>query len=252
VVNAMNFFKTIACLATMSVFSALSAAPVIFQSSENRVTLLEVFTSEGCSSCPPAEKWLTSLKTSPGLWKDFVPVAFHVDYWDYLGWRDPWSAKVFTDRQHAYARAWQAESVYTPGFVLDGKEWRAWSLSKSVPHSAAKAGVLTATSTDLKEWLVTFAPTASLGQSYEAHAALLASGLSSEVKAGENKGRRLEHDFVALNLVSTPLKFNSGTFTGRVSLDPKSQAGLSLAVWVTKSGQPEPLQAVGGRLAQTP
>src|SRR5689334_11142529 len=77
----------------------LNAAPASFQSFETQTPLLELFTSEGCSSCPPAEKWLTGLKPSSGLWKDFVPVAFHVDYWDYLGWRDPWSSKTFTDRQ---------------------------------------------------------------------------------------------------------------------------------------------------------
>ncbi len=67
--------------------------PIAFQSSENQITLLELYTSEGCSSCPPAEIWLGRLTQSPGLWKDFVPVAFHVEYWDYLGWRDPWASK---------------------------------------------------------------------------------------------------------------------------------------------------------------
>src|SRR6266704_4673726 len=81
-----------------------------FQSSGEQVALLELYTSEGCSSCPPAETWLSRLKESPGLWKDFVPVAFHVDYWDYLGWRDPWSSKTFIYRQHAYARERRSDS----------------------------------------------------------------------------------------------------------------------------------------------
>jgi hypothetical protein len=102
----LMFFPGSFCISVM-------AAPITFQSSETQTSLLELYTSEGCSSCPPAESWLSRLKESPGLWKDFVPVAFHVDYWNYLGWRDPWSTKAFTDRQHAYARTWRSDSVYT-------------------------------------------------------------------------------------------------------------------------------------------
>ncbi len=225
------------------------AAPITFQSSETQTSLLELYTSEGCSSCPPAETWLSRLKESPGLWKDFVPVAFHVDYWDYLGWRDPWSSKTFTDRQHAYAREWRSDSVYTPGFVLNGKEWRAWSRSKTVSASTAKVGILKVTSADLKNWDIIFSPTAPSDQAYEAHAALLASDLTSDIKAGENKGRRLEHDFVVINLVGTSLKPKAGTFTGSFTLDPKPQPGShSLSIWITRLGQAESLQAAGGWL----
>src|ERR1043166_1377606 len=78
------------------------AGELSFQSSEQRTPLIELYTSEGCSSCPPAEAWLSKLKTEAGLWKDFVPVAFHVDYWDHLGWRDRFASAVFTERQRAY------------------------------------------------------------------------------------------------------------------------------------------------------
>src|SRR5512140_2722359 len=104
--------------------------PLVLQSGPAQTTLLELFTSEGCNSCPPAERWLTSLKASPGLWKEFVPVAFHVDYWDRTGWRDPWSSQAFSDRQRAYAASWNNKSVYTPGFVLDGTECRDWPQPK--------------------------------------------------------------------------------------------------------------------------
>src|SRR5437899_10682781 len=82
---------------------------VTFQSSEKQTALLELFTSEGCSSCPPAEAWLSRLQDSTGLWRDVVPVAFHVDYWDYLGWRDRWAAKDFSERQRAYAASWRSD-----------------------------------------------------------------------------------------------------------------------------------------------
>ena len=66
-------------------------AAIQFHSAPKRTALLELYTSEGCSSCPPAEAWLSRLEYSPRLWRDFVPVAFHVDYWNYLGWKDNWS-----------------------------------------------------------------------------------------------------------------------------------------------------------------
>ena len=252
-VHLWSMFRGFCCFMLLPASVCLaSAAPMTFQSSETQTSLLELYTSEGCSSCPPAEKWFSNLKTSSGLWKDFVPVAFHVDYWNYLGWRDPWSTKAFTERQHAYARAWRNDSVYTPGFVLNGREWRNWSRSQSVPVSTAKPGVLRVTSTDLKNWDVTFTPTVPYADdTYEAHAALLASGLASDVKAGENKGRRLEHDFVVTWMKPTLLKSEGNKAQGRFELElpnvdrPKSNA---LAVLLTRSRQLEPLQATGGWL----
>src|SRR5882672_2702112 len=124
-----------------------------FQSVEQQTALLELYTSEGCSSCPPAEAWLTRLKDDPALWRNFVPVAFHVDYWDHLGWRDPWAAKAFSERQRNHAESWSAASVYTPGFVLNGKEWRGWPGLRTLPPlRKEKAGVLTVNSTNSQHW----------------------------------------------------------------------------------------------------
>src|ERR671937_1167549 len=91
----------------------------VFESGPQRTHVIELFTSQGCSSCPPAEAWFSKLKAEPRLWKDFVPLAFHVDYWDRLGWRDPFAAREWTARQYQYSASWKSESVYTPGFVLD-------------------------------------------------------------------------------------------------------------------------------------
>ena len=231
-------------------------APITFQSTDNQTSLLELYTSEGCSSCPPAEAWLSRLKESPGLWKDFVPVAFHVDYWDYLGWCDPWSSKAFTERQSLYAQSWHSDSVYTPGFVLNGQEWRAWSRSKDGPPlSNTKAGVLRVSSDDQSHWHVKFNPGPNTKGSYEVHAAVLAGNLFSDVKAGENRGRRLNHDFVVTALATNSLTTDGENLTGQFilnfkhpqsSLQPTSR--LALAVWVTRLGSLEPLQAVGGWL----
>jgi Protein of unknown function (DUF1223) len=99
-----------------------NAVMIEFQSSQRQVSLLELYTSEGCSSCPPAEAWLSKLKNSQGLWDEFVPVAFHVDYWDNLGWKDRFSDEQYTERQKSYAQLWSASDIYTPEFVLNGKE----------------------------------------------------------------------------------------------------------------------------------
>jgi hypothetical protein len=226
-----------------------------FQSSAKHTALIELYTSEGCSSCPPAETWLSRLKESPGLWKDFVPLAFHVDYWDYLGWRDPWANKSFSDRQRTFAKQWHSESVYTPGFVLNGKEWRDWSGREDGPNSAdVKAGVLTARSSDTNHWQVSFAPPNATKADYEVHAALLAGGLSSNVKAGENRGRILPHDFAVLTLTTAPLVRSGNVAQGEFALrKPRgaTESDIALAVWITPVGRLEPLQATGGWLART-
>jgi hypothetical protein len=245
-----NRVFSLALMVTITI--SVSAAPVIFQSRDKQIVLLELFTSEGCSSCPPAEKWLSGLKESSRLWRDFVPVAFHVDYWDYLGWRDPWASKSFSDRQRAYADFWRSDSIYTPGFVLNGKEWRVWSRPKDGPQaSGMTVGVLKVSSEDQKDFQVSFAPANSGKADFEVHAALLANGQISDVKAGENRGRRLGHDFVVIALAERSLKAHGDKAEGRVNLKAtqEPQSGrLALAVWVTLDGHLAPLQAVGGWL----
>ena len=98
----------------LAAFAGLRAEPARFTSGPAQTALIELFSSEGCSSCPPAERWLGSLRTEPGLWRGFVPVAFHVDYWNRLGWPDRFSTREFTAREYDYAAAWHSDSVYTP------------------------------------------------------------------------------------------------------------------------------------------
>src|SRR5262252_2023521 len=119
-----------------SAVDSLGTERIHFQSGTNRTALIELYTSEGCSSCPPAEEWLSKLKAHPRLWIDLVPAAFHVDYWDYLGWRDPFGAAAYSDRQRTYAAEWKSRSIYTPGFVLDGKEFRGWFKPDKLPQAS--------------------------------------------------------------------------------------------------------------------
>ncbi len=216
-----------------------------FASKENRTHLLELFTSEGCSSCPPAEAWLSKLKDHPRLWQDFVPIAFHVDYWDRLGWRDPFASKQWTARQYEYSARWKSSSVYTPGFVLDGREWR----NSSIPTAGADtAGVLTVSIAENEIVTANFA-SASSGHALELHVARLGFDLNINVKAGENSGRKLLHDFVVLSLASEPMTAPSKTIrlpASTAKIEPGTRTAV--AVWITEAGQMEPIQAVGGWL----
>jgi hypothetical protein len=190
------------------------------------------------------------------LWTEFVPVAFHVDYWDYLGWKDTWADAAFSERQRAFAALWRSENIYTPEFILDGREWHNWFTGKNGPSSAGgTAGILTVTSTDTNFWRAEFAPATPAETHYEIHAALLVGGVVSDVKAGENRGRQLSHDFVAVDLVQIGMTVSNGVARGKFILNaPRSHSGkaLALAAWVTRAGQLEPLQATGGWIVAPP
>ncbi len=218
-----------------------------FSSGPERVALIELYTSEGCSSCPPADRWLGELCDDPRLWREFVPVAFHVNYWDYIGWRDRFASKAFTERQYALAHSWRSGQVYTPCFVRDGQEWRARDLGRP---DADAPGELTASYAN-GHLQVTFRP-AHRGGEYVAVGALLGGGITSNVKAGENSGRKLAHEFVALTLQSSPMGAgDEGLLTADVVLDSKDTPVTprrALAVWVTRRGELAPVQATGGWL----
>ena len=226
-------------IATFGVALALRAGDYQFESGPQKTHLLELFTSEGCSSCPPAEVWLSKLKNESRLWKDFVPLAFHVDYWDHLGWRDPFASKEWTSRQYQYSALWNGNGVYTPGFVLDGREWQ----ERTVPGpSSEKAGVLKLSVANNKI-SAEFNPAVGENKDVDLHVALLGFDLSTKVTGGENNGRDLHQDFVVLAL--TTKKMSDGK--AEIHLTPESRAG-AIAAWITASNRLEPIQATGGWL----
>lgn len=229
--------------------SVAGAAEVNVQSGPARTHLLELYTSEGCSSCPPAERWFSGLKQNSQLWKEVVPIAFHVDSWNQLGWRDRFASAANTARQRSYATAWGSHAVYTPGFVLDGREWRAGDLD-AMPSSSMNVGMLTATLRDSGETFITFLPAETGTGPWEAHAALLGFGLKSDVRAGENRGRMLLHDFVVLAHEATVMMGSRDDFRASLQLPPRRASGAAygLAVWVNQAGKLEPVQAAGGEL----
>lgn len=205
---------------------------------------------------PPAEQWLGVLRSEPGLWKNFVPVAFHVNYWDHLGWRDALASSAFSDRERAYAASWGSSSVSTPCFVRNGAEWRPRGRTVEPGRelaAEADAGTLTLNWPADAPCAIDYVPAASANQRavrWDVHIALLGSGLVSKVRAGENAGRELHHEFAALRLETVELKRRaSGTYSATVVLPPRPDLALTrraVAALISNHGTVVPLQAVGG------
>jgi len=236
--------RVLVLLALATPFSA-RAGETVFESKPARAHLIELYTSEGCSSCPPAEEWMSGLKTQPRLWQEIVPVAFHVDYWDHLGWRDSFASKIWTERQADYSVRWKKESVYTPAFVLDGKEWQYGKLPDA---STETPGILKIT-IDGERVTAAFKASSSSAGRYDIHVARLGFSLTADVTAGENTGKKLSHDFVVLGLTNETIKagvkeLKLPVSTQKSTVDPRT----AIAAWITPAGQLESIQAVGGWL----
>jgi hypothetical protein len=235
---------------------SLCLADERFSTGPGRAVLIELYTSEGCSSCPPADRWLNDLRVKPGLWREFVPVEFHVTYWDNLGWEDRLASAEFTARERAYASDWGTSTVYTPCFVRNGLQWRPlWGTPGGTP---AQTGLLVLNVGDGGECAITFrpGPGARLApEGHSVHLAVLGGGISSRVTDGENKGKTLPHEFVVLGLADRDLLRNSGSPDETATLGlPKPIAAdavrHAVAAWVTKKGDLVPIQATGGWLAR--
>lgn len=223
-------------------------ANVLLESGSNQVSLIELYSSEGCSSCPPADRWVAGLKNHEKLWKAFVPLNFHVDYWNQLGWVDRFSNEQFTKRQRRYASQWGSARVYTPGFVKDGKEWRSRNLRDLGEGSP---GNLRVKKLEGKKVKVLFSPTNKTSENLLVNIALLGNGLSTQVKYGENAGETLKHEFVVLDWKKTKLEKKKSHFEKVLTIPEsktKKASSYSLAVWVNQSGNQTPIQAVGGPL----
>ena len=242
------------CCILAHVAIAGAADGLLFQSTQKQATLIELFTAEGCSSCPPAEASLSRLGGDPGLWKQFVPFAFHVDYWDGRGWKDQFASPAFTERQRAYAAAWKTGSVYTPAFAVNGREWRGAARSNLLAAAGGIGGVLKVAGAGGNRLTITYSsPSASEAQ-WDAHVALLGSGIVSKVGGGENAGRELRHDFVVLKYDRIRMTKNAGSAGAQLSLPQNRQEAGSrsaLAVWVTARDEMTPRQATGGWLSST-
>jgi hypothetical protein len=221
-----------------------------FASGETATTLIELFTSEGCSSCPPADALMSRLMSDPDLWKAIVPVVFHVDYWDRLGWPDRFARPEFTQRQRRYASSWDSGGVYTPEFVVNGKEWPGFFNREALSRARSeKVGILDVA---LKgnEAVATFAPENSPRGQLKLEVALLGTNLQSDVKRGENSGRKLHHDFVVLHLAKIDMTNQGNRWTGTVLLSTNTETDkpTALAAWIKSAETAPAIQATGGWL----
>ncbi|MDB4473943.1 DUF1223 domain-containing protein [Opitutaceae bacterium] len=235
----------LAALVAVSIGAAASSAKT-FSSGEKPVPLVELFTSEGCSSCPPAERWMGELRNDERLWRDFVPVAWHVNYWDRLGWPDKFAEKAYTDRQYAYAEQWKARSVYTPGLVRGGDEWRIRD-GGLIESGSAEGGALNVSVTG--ETVSVGFDTAKLrSNDLRVNVARLGGGIASNVRSGENRGKKLEHEFLVLGWSQQPLRAGKALLP-LPEKDPTVNAPRqAIAVWISRADDPTPLQATGGWL----
>ena len=211
---------TLACLAAGPSFAQCRAA-----SGAGTGALVELFTSEGCSSCPPAERWLAGLPAGEIAAGRLVPIALHVAYWDYLGWKDPYAMPAALERQTEYKRLAAARYVYTPQVVLAGRDFRSWSnagLTESARRINAEPSraTLALTLQDRPDGMVQVDATATVPAPADRpnaalYVALVQSGLVSQVKAGENRGAKLEHAHVARE------------WLGPFAIDPQGRATVA-------------------------
>lgn len=227
---------------------ALAAPSCVAQSGTQRAVLLELYTSEGCDSCPPADRRLSQFKTQADHAGRVVPLAFHVDYWDRLGWVDRFASPQYTQRQQAMAGLARSRMVYTPQFLRNGRDWRSagspldgvgaaapgprivLELGVSTNGSLALNGEISAASAGAEVWL-----------------AVYENNLESQVRAGENSGKTLRHDYVVRRLIGPLAPGPDGHLSLRrqIALDAGwKRADLGVAVFVQDKNSGEILQAL--------
>ncbi|NHO67044.1 DUF1223 domain-containing protein [Aestuariicella hydrocarbonica] len=216
----------------------------VFDSGRAQVTLLELFSSQGCSSCPPAERWISQLKTDDRLWSHVVPVVFHVDYWDYLGWPDPYASLQHSQRQRLYQIHGRSNAVYTPGFMLSGKEWTGWFQNPALPELPSGSPGQLIVKRDGRNLEARFTSDGDY-RALVLNVAVLGCDLVTEIKKGENSGLLMDQDFVVLS--HQTYKSSDGSWD--VHLPKTSVEGTrAVAFWVSEAMDPVPIQATGGWL----
>jgi hypothetical protein len=182
------------------------------------------------------------------LWKSIIPVAFHVDYWDYIGWKDRLADPAFSERQRRYHREEAISAVYTPGLVVNGKEWRRWFGLHSLPERSGRGGILSA-SINGQQLRAVYLPEKGGKGPFVLNLALLGVGLTAEITRGENAGKKLPQDFVVLRFQSHVSQ--AGRWQIRMPKVDKPEGGkTAVAMWVNRKGSLTPLQAVGNWLPQ--
>ena len=180
------------------------ASKTINTPEQEGIAVVELFTSQGCSSCPSADRLLSKLINETGTSDHPVfGLSFHVDYWNRLGWRDPYSSEEYTQRQYAYGRKLKLETVYTPQMIVNGKLEFVGSNERLAKQTINKVLASPAVANITVEKLVAEPDQITLNYTmendlpgYVINAAIVERGISTDVKRGENHGRILHHDNV--------------------------------------------------------
>ncbi len=255
--NRLSRTALACCLALPALAS--QAASCSAQSPTHTVALIELYTSEGCSSCPPADRWLGELSRRFSA-EQVIALSLHVDYWDYIGWKDPFAHPVFSDRQRWLSQLASSSTIYTPEVFAGMKELREWSNQnvldnriQMINRQPARARInvfMRPSGSDSAEIEARFVldENARTGQAAQGIVILYEKQLTTRVRAGENKGAKLKHDNV-VRYWSAPVMLNAQTGrsewrqTVKLPADWKREnLGLAAQVQDVKSG--EVLQAV--------
>jgi hypothetical protein len=207
--------------------------------------VVELYTSEGCSSCPPADQWLSALKSNG----DIVAMAFHVDYWDRLGWRDRFASPAFTQRQAREQEHNGADFSYTPQVVLDGADHKRWYRNAGLqpePQSRPLATVQLALTRDGSRYTAVVTPTTGAPPKLAAYWTVTEDNHVTAVKAGENRGATLKHDYVVREYLPVAAWQAKGSvslqYTVRSADDAAHPRHVNLVVIDASTGRP--VQAV--------
>jgi len=188
---------------------AVETPAVNMESGDKTIAVLELYTSEGCSSCPPAEQFLKKITANQDPNATFIPLSFHVDYWDYIGWEDPFADPDFGKRQRGIAIRNQLNTLYTPQFVFHGKDFRA---SHNIPEAAGiinnikpLAKIKINAKLDTKKQLDTniiVSAQSERSQWYSnIYIAIVENNLTSNITDGENNGLRMQHENVVRKFI---------------------------------------------------
>lgn len=234
-----------------------SAASCRVQSGSTQVALIELYTSEGCNSCPPADRWLTELAAEPTLRGRVAPLAFHVDYWDNLGWRDRFAQPGFSARQRALTAAQGSTTVFTPQVMINGRTTLDWSRDTTFRQRIAAINAQPA----MANLTLEVVPTSGAWQAQiqgrlqprgsavraGVFVVLYQDGLTSQVTAGENAARRLHHERVTRELIGPLPVAADGSFAHqhRFRLPPDANSrDLGVTAFIQDQSDGQVWQAV--------
>ncbi|MBT7609692.1 MAG: DUF1223 domain-containing protein [Bacteriovoracaceae bacterium] len=211
----------------------------------NKIQLIELYTSESCSSCPPAEKWINKFESSDKLWKNYVPVEFHVDYWNHLHWVDKYSKKLYSKRQRKY-NSRQNKGNFTPQILLNGINYKGWRFFNYNLDKVTEVGNLTVKYAQ-QVAVYSFTPLGKF-KKLSCFAAFLGGQFKTKITAGENSGRLLKHEFTVLTFKSVPMRKIKNIYRCKLpiqnesTIKPKKKA---LAFWIGDDSSLRVIQSIG-------